>query len=62
MRAAPAARTWSRYRYPGTLIRFLVLLAALVFVGYAFVYLDVRLERLLELFSRLGTPPAASNS
>jgi phosphonate transport system permease protein len=53
--ATPAARTWSRYRFPDTQIRFLVLLAALVFVGYAFVYLDVRLERLLELFSRLGT-------
>lgn len=55
MQATPTARTWSRYRYPDTLIRFLVLLASLVFVGYAFVYLDVRLERLLDLFSRLGT-------
>lgn len=55
MHGARPVRTWSRYRYPESLIRFLVLLAALVFVGYAFVYLDVRLERLLELFSRLGT-------
>jgi len=55
MPAAATARTWSRYRYPASLFRFLALLAALVFVGYAFVYLDVRLERLLDLFQRLGT-------
>lgn len=52
--ASAPVRRWSRYRYPESLLRFFGLLAALVFVGYAFVYLDVRLERLLDLFQRLG--------
>ncbi len=55
MHGAPPMREWQRFRYPETPIRFFLLLAALVFVGYAFVYLDVRIERLAELFSRLGT-------
>jgi phosphonate transport system permease protein len=53
-RARPP-REWRRYRFPETPIRFLVLLASLVFIGYALVYMDVRLERLLDLFGRLGT-------
>jgi phosphonate transport system permease protein len=55
MHAPAPVRKWSRFRYPDSLVRFFVLLAALVFIAYAVVYTDVRLERLLDLFGRLGT-------
>lgn len=46
--------SWSRFKYPESLIRFAVLLGILVFLGYSLVFLDVRIERLAFLFSRLG--------
>lgn len=46
--------TWSRFKYPQSLIRFAVLLGILTFLGYSLVFLDVRIERLAFLFSRLG--------
>src|SRR5690606_1507001 len=45
-------RTWSRFRYPDTLISFGVQLGVLVFLGVSLVYMDVRLERLLEFGQR----------
>jgi phosphonate transport system permease protein len=45
---------WSRFKYPQSLIRFAVLLAVLAFLGYSLAFLDVRIERLAFLFSRLG--------
>lgn len=47
-------RSWSRFRYPDTLIAFGVQLAILTFLGVSLVYLDVRLERLLEFGQRFG--------
>lgn len=46
--------TWSRFRYPDTLISFAIQLGVLVFLGWSLVYMDVRLERLLEFGERLG--------
>lgn len=46
--------SWSRFKYPESLIRFAVLLGILVFLSYSLVFLDVRIERLAFLFSRLG--------
>jgi len=45
-------RKWSRFRYPDTLISFGVQLGVLVFLGVSLVYMDVRLERLLEFGQR----------
>ncbi|HEX9702230.1 MAG TPA: phosphonate ABC transporter, permease protein PhnE [Rhodospirillales bacterium] len=47
-------RTWSRFKYPDSLIRYGVFLATLVFLAYSLVYMDVKVDRLLELFSRVG--------
>ncbi|MBL8699719.1 MAG: phosphonate ABC transporter, permease protein PhnE [Alphaproteobacteria bacterium] len=51
-RAQPR-RSWSRFRYPDTLVGFGIQLAVLVFIGYSAVHLDVKFERLAELFSRV---------
>ncbi len=51
--AARPARRWSRFRYPDTLISFAIQLAVLVFIAYAAIHLDVKFERLVELFSRV---------
>ena len=50
-----APLTWSRFRYPDTLISFGVQLGVLAFLGWALVYMDVRLERLLEFGERFGS-------
>ena len=47
--------TWSRFRYPGSLIHMGVLLGILVFLGYAMHFLNVDLGRILGLFGRVGT-------
>ena len=52
-RGAPPL-TWSRVKYPDSLIRYGVFLATLVFLAYSLVYMDVRLERLLDVFGRVG--------
>jgi len=52
-RGAPPL-TWSRFKYPDSLIRYGVFLATLVFLGYSLVYMDVRLDRLVDVFSRVG--------
>ncbi len=49
----PALRRWSRFRYPDTLISSAIRLAVLVFIAYSAVHLDVKFERLAELFSRV---------
>lgn len=48
------ARTWRRYRYPGSLIRWGTMLAVLVFIVYAVEYLNVDLSRLFTMFGRIG--------
>ena len=46
--------TWSRYRYPDTIIRYTVLLGVLVFVAYSMYFLNIDLERLLGAFPRFA--------
>lgn len=46
--------TWSRFRYPGSLVRGGILLGTLVFLGYSMAYLNVDLKRILGLFGRVG--------
>lgn len=48
------ARTWSRFRYPDSLIRYGVFLAIVVFLGYSLHFLNVDMERLLGAFGRIG--------
>jgi len=49
------AVTWSRFRYPGSLIRYGLLLGCLLFLAYSMHYLNVDLARILGLFGRVGT-------
>ncbi len=54
-RAASAPiRTWSRYKFPDSLYGFGGLLLALVFIGYSIVYLNIPLERFINMFGRVG--------
>jgi phosphonate transport system permease protein len=46
--------SWSRFRYPQSLVRWSVLLGTIVFLGYSMAYLDVDLKRILGLFGRVG--------
>lgn len=50
---AGPSRTWSRFKYPQSLIRFGVYLLILVFIGFSMDYLNVHLGRLLTMFGRL---------
>jgi phosphonate transport system permease protein len=51
---ARARRPWRRFRYPGSLIRWGVLLAILLFIVYAVEFLNIDLSRLLTMFGRIG--------
>ena len=52
--AAPKPeRTWSRYRYPESLIRWGAMLAVLVFIAWSIRFLNIDLARLLGAFPRL---------
>jgi len=48
------ARTWSRFKYPQSLIKYGVLLVILVFMAVSVEYLNIHLERFLTMFQRLG--------
>jgi phosphonate transport system permease protein len=47
-------RSWSRFKYPQSLIRYCIYLLILVFIGFSLHYLDVPLDRFLTMFGRLG--------
>ncbi|MFT5114679.1 MAG: phosphonate transport system permease protein [Parasphingorhabdus sp.] len=47
-------RKWSRFKYPGSLIKYGILLGLLLFVSYSVHYLNIPLERVLGMFGRLG--------
>jgi phosphonate transport system permease protein len=47
-------REWSRYRHPESTIRFAVILAILVFLGYSVAFLNIDLYRILGAFPRLA--------
>ena len=46
--------TWSRYRYPESLIRFGALLGVLVFLAYSVSFLNIDLQRVVGAFPRLA--------
>lgn len=46
--------TWSRFKYPQSLIRYGVFLFILVFIGYSLAFLDVRLSRFFTMFGHMG--------
>lgn len=46
--------SWSRYRYPDTLIRYGAWLCVFVFLVYSVEYLNIPLDRLLGIFGRMG--------
>jgi phosphonate transport system permease protein len=50
----PPKRQWSRYRHPESTIRFAVILAILVFLGYSVAFLNIDLYRILGAFPRLA--------
>jgi len=47
-------KTWSRFKYPQSLIKYGVMLIILVFIAISLEYLNVHLERFLTMFGRLG--------
>jgi phosphonate transport system permease protein len=47
-------RRWSRYRNPESLVRFVVFLLVLTVIWWGIEFLDVRTERFLQMFGRLG--------
>ena len=47
-------RRWSRFRYPGSVIRLGGLLGALALIAYSLEFLNVDLSRLLGAFPRLA--------
>lgn len=51
---AHTPQTWRRFRFPQSLYKYFVLLASLVFVGWALEVLRIDIERLPGLFARLA--------
>jgi len=47
-------RTWSRFKYPQSLIRYILYLVIFVFVVYSLEYLNVPVGRFFTMFGRLG--------
>lgn len=47
-------REWHRFKYPGSLIKYGIFLAILLFFSYSVHYLNIPLERMLGMFGRLG--------
>jgi len=45
--------TWSRFKYPQSLIRYGIYLSVVVFIGYSLHYLNIPLERFYPMFGRL---------
>ena len=47
-------REWHRFRYPESLYRWGGVMAALLFLTYSFVYLNIPLDRFFGMFGRIG--------
>jgi len=47
-------KTWSRFKYPQSLIKYGIMLIILVFIAISIEYLNVHLGRFLTMFGRLG--------
>jgi len=46
--------TWKRFKYPQSLIKYVVMLGVLIFITISIKYLNIHLERLLGMFPRLA--------
>lgn len=46
--------SWSRFKYPNSLIRYGAWLGLALFLGYSVEYLNIPLDRLLGMFGRMG--------
>lgn len=50
----PPPREWSRFRFPEALYRWAGMMAALLFLTWSVVYLNIPLERLIGMLGRIG--------
>ncbi len=46
--------TWSRFKYPDSLVRYGAWLSLFLFLGYSVDYLNIPLDRLFGMFGRMG--------
>lgn len=53
-RNAPV-REWRRFRFPGSIYRYGGFLFALVFIAFSIVYLNIPIDRFINMFGRVGT-------
>lgn len=49
-----SVKTWRRFKYPQSLIKYGIILIILVFIAISIEYLNIHLERFLTMFGRLG--------
>ncbi len=47
--------TWSRYKFPESLLTYGIWIGVLGFLGYSLEYLNIPLERIPSMFQRMGT-------
>ena len=52
--AVAAAPQWRRFKFPGSLIRYGVVLGVFLLLGYSIEYLEIPLERLFPMFGKIG--------
>ncbi len=50
----PSPRTWRRFKFPGSLYRYLGFFFALAFLSLSVTYLEIPLDRFLGMFGRIG--------
>ncbi|MGE0613227.1 MAG: hypothetical protein AB7O70_12860, partial [Hyphomicrobiales bacterium] len=53
-RIPASTKEWRRFKYPQSLYRYFGLLAALSFIVWSIVYLEIPLERFIGMFGRVG--------
>ena len=49
-----SVKTWRRFKYPQSLIKYGIMLIILVFIAISIKYLNIHMERVLTMFGRLG--------
>ncbi len=54
MPASTAPLTWSRFRYPQSLYKYIALLGSLAFIAFGLEYLNIELDRLPGMLGRMG--------
>ena len=45
---------WRRFKFPGSLIRYIGVLAAVAFISLSISYLNIPLDRFFGMFGRIG--------